>query len=462
MARAHLSERREYDAVVLGAGVSGLVSASILLDQGAHRVLVVDEYPQVGGNHLDRSIGDYTFDVGSLIFQDDSPLLRHFPEILPRYVPIEPSWGKLNPQGVVTRYPFSLRDDFFAAGPLECARILTSALVSRVAQRRMHNARDFARRWIGSRMLHRSGLENYMERFCGLPAERIDLGFAQKRMLWISENAKLQRVVRSGLAAMRHEEPHPRMNQQLARPPEGFGELYAPAVTALEERGARFLLGAKPQRVDRSPEGFEIEAGDQVVSAPRLVSTIPVDHLRDLCGLSPDRRLPTVTLITLFFSFAGRRGFTDPILYNFSHEGAWKRLTVYSDFYGPRHGREYFAVEVIAGEPILPPEQAVRDFRRHVVDNGLFLGDLVAEGHHVLTNAYPIYSEGAGERAAAAITQLRSWGIESFGRQGAFEYQPTARVSTIHAEEALAKAGRPHRHEDGRAVSETVSDPAGS
>lgn len=432
-----------YDAIVLGAGISGLVSASVLLVQGAERVLVVDEYPHVGGNHIDRSIGSYTFDVGSLIFQDDSPLLAHFPELLPRYTAIEPSWAKLNPQGVVTRYPFSLRDDFLAGGPLECAKLIGSAAFSRVFHRRTRNAQEFARRWIGARMLRRSGLENYMERFCGLPADRIDLGFAQKRMLWIAENAALRRVLRIGLAAVRRQDPAPRTNQQLARPPEGFGHLYAPAAASLRERGTEFRLGVRPTRIGREADGFAVEVDGATVRAPRLVSTIPIDILRGLCGSASPKPLPTVTLVTLFFSFAGRRGFAEPILYNFSHGGSWKRLTMYSDFYGRRDGREFFAVEVISGEQAEAPDRAARDFRRHVVDNGLFLGDLVVEGHHVLTHAYPIYAEGAGERAAAAITELRDWGIESFGRQGAFEYQPTARVSTVHAEEAMGALSGP-------------------
>src|SRR3712207_4079651 len=165
----------DFDVIVLGSGISGLVSASILSEQGYRRILVVDEYNHVGGNHIDCTCGRYTFDVGSFIFQDDSPLLRHFPELLPLYVPITPSWGKLTPQGVITRYPFSVQDDFLAAGPVECARMLLSAALARVSRRRVRNARDFARFWIGSRMLHRSGLEHYMERFCGIPAEKIDL-----------------------------------------------------------------------------------------------------------------------------------------------------------------------------------------------------------------------------------------------------------------------------------------------
>jgi len=105
------------DVVVLGAGMSGLVGTTVLLDQGAGRVVVLDTYQAVGGNHLDVRLGPFTFDVGSFIFQDDSPLLVHFPELLELYVPIKPSWSRLNPQGVVTEYPFSVRVDVLDAGP---------------------------------------------------------------------------------------------------------------------------------------------------------------------------------------------------------------------------------------------------------------------------------------------------------------------------------------------------------
>ena len=424
-----------FDAIVLGAGISGLVSASIVLEQGAGRVLVVDEYDHVGGNHIDKAYNGYTFDVGSFIFQDDSPLLRHLPELLPLYVAIEPSWSKLTPQGVIGRYPFSVQDDFIAAGPVEWVRLLGSAAAARLRRRPMRNARDFARYWIGARLLHRSGLEHYMERFCGLPAEKIDLKFAEKRMLWISEYARLSKV--GSLIRPPVETGATRVNQQLARPREGFAHLYRPAVERLERDGVTFLLGADTRSLAKVPGGYELWVGERVVTAPRVVSTIPIDRARDLCGLAPAQRLPTVTLISLFFSFAGERGFGESILYNFSHGGAWKRLTTYSDFYGPHDGREFFAVEVIADQAHGSVEFAEKDFRTHTADNGLFTGDLRLEGSHVLEHAYPIYTDGAGDRAEAAIAALREFGLESFGRQGGFQYQPTARVSTVEAEAAL-------------------------
>jgi protoporphyrinogen oxidase len=427
-----------YDVIVLGAGISGLVSASILLKQGYQNVLVVDEYAHIGGNHIDRSIGEYTFDIGSFIFQDDSPLLVHLPELLPLYVPINPSWGRLNPQGMVTQYPISIKDDLIAAGPVEWLRILSSVLFARIFRRRLRNARDFAQYWIGARLLHRSGLGNYLKRFYGLPAEKIDIKFAEKRMLWIKEHASFRRY----LSFPRWLKPPVKSvpNQQLARPREGFAHLYQGAAQRLERCGVAFLLGTEMHSLQKEDGLFFLYTSGRRVAASRVVSTIPLERVQDLCGILSEEKLQTVTLISLFFSFSGDRGFEHSVLYNFSHTGAWKRLTVYSDFYGPSGGREFFAVEVNADHVAGSVETAARDFRRHTLENGLLTGDLRLEGSHTVSNAYPIYTDKADERAANAIAALRSFGIESLGRQGGFDYQPTARDTTLKAEAALRRS----------------------
>lgn len=423
------------DVVVLGAGITGLVSASVLLRQGYKHIVIVDEFDHVGGNHIDWSTGDYTFDAGSFIFQDDSPLLGHFPELLPLYVPIEPSWGKLNPQGAVTSYPISIRKEVIDAGVLEWVRMAGSVLKARLFHGSVNNAREFARYWIGDRLLVRSGLENYLERFFGVPAERVDIKFAQKRMMWIREHAMvstwLKRLIKPSIA-------HP-TNRQLARPKEGFAHLYDAAVERLKAQGVTFLLGASMKGIQREDERFRLELPDAAIDCGRVISTIPIGRAQELCAIAaPDKQLETVTLVSLFFSFDGKRGFDQSILYNFSYLGAWKRLTVYSDFYGRAHGREYFAVEVIGDQVNHSIAAAEQDFRRHVGANGLLDGDLKLEGGMIVPGAYPIYTDNAAERAARAIEGLQAFGLESFGRQGGFNYQPTARVSTVEAEAALA------------------------
>jgi protoporphyrinogen oxidase len=420
------------DVLVLGAGISGLVSASVLVKQGAKNVVVVDEYAHVGGNHIDCRIGEYTFDIGSFIFQDDSPLLEHFPEIRPLYIPIVPRWGRLNPQGVVTQYPISIKDDLIAAGPVEWLRMISSILFARIFCRRLTNAKDFAQYWMGARLFYRSGLRNYMSRFYGIAAEKIDIEFAEKRMFWIREHAMVRNLIRRVL------KPPAKTvaNIQLARPREGFACLYQSLVRRLEKSGVTFLLGEKMQSLQKDGDVFFLQTGSRRVAASRVVSTIPLDRIQKLYGMTSDERLMTVTLISLFFSFSGDRGFDQSILYNFSHTGAWKRLTVFSDFYGKFDGREYFTVE--ANSDVSGSVDAIeRDFRRHVSENGLFGGDLKLEGSHIVANAYPVYTGKADEYAANIIAALRTQGIESIGRQGAFDYQPTARVTTLKAEIAL-------------------------
>ncbi len=425
-----------FDAAILGAGISGLVSASVLLQQGCKSILIVDAYDHVGGNHIDRRIGDYTFDIGSFIFQDDSPLLKHFPELLRRYIHIKPSWARLNPQGRVARYPISVVDDIIAPGPIEWVRIAASVVLSRLFRRKLANAEDFATYWIGRRLLKQSGLAKYMERFYGVPPDQIDLKFAEQRMKWIRVHASLRHYI----SDLRHKRTLPLVagNKQLARPREGFDYLYAVSRQKLEAQGVMFQLGAQLRSVAKTDgDTFVLETGDGRVRARRLVSTIPLPNILDLCGIDHQDDAATVTMISLFFSFSGERGFSENILYNFSHDSAWKRLTVYSDSYGEADGRQYFTVEVNAEHVAGSIETAEADFRKHIAANGLFVGDLRLEGSHTTAHAYPIYSAGAGERAARAISQLGELGIESFGRQGAFDYQPTARDTTLKAEIAL-------------------------
>ncbi|MPR12758.1 NAD(P)-binding protein [Microvirga tunisiensis] len=425
----------DFDVIVLGAGITGLVSASVLSEQGYKRILVIDEYNHIGGNHIDCTFAEYTFDVGSFIFQDDSPLLRHFPELLPLYVPINPTFGRLNPQGLVTRYPISIKDDLLSAGPIELFRILTSVAFARLFRHQLNDARSFAQFWIGARLLKRSGLENYIERFHGVPAGRIDISFAEKRMGWIKEYASLTTYLRKWL------KPSVKAptNQQLARPREGFAHLYRAAAQRLESRGVHFLLGEVMQSLVKEDRTFHLRAGSQRFVASRVVSTIPIERVQGLCGMPRDRGLQTVTLISLFFSFSGKRGFSQSILFNFSHKGAWKRLTMHSDFYGRSCGREFFSVEVIADHVHGSVTAAEQDFRQHTSANGLFVGDLKLEGSHTLANAYPIYTDQADQKATKAVAALNAFGVESFGRQGGFNYQPTARVSTLEAESALRR-----------------------
>lgn len=429
------------DAVVLGAGMSGLVAVKILQQTGYNNILVIDEYDRIGGNHISKNIGPYTFDIGTIIFQDDSPLMRHFPELLEAYHPIEWSISRITPDNSIRDYPISMKEEVYGGSPWVLARIIGSLLKNRARSRVFDSADSYARYWIGSELFERSGLAHYFERFYGMPATKIDPVFAEKRMDWIAQAASVSNRLRQLWRRKdkgRTGESAGNANRSFARPRSGFAELYAIAQTSLERDGATFALGQSLASVRRHGDSFTVTTGSMDVTTPRIVSTIPLDRAGQLCGATGGEQLPYSRLITLFFSFAGDRGFASTILYNFSLRGAWKRITMFSEFFGRSDGREYFGVEVVATEYGAPTaEEAAAAFQADVQRQGIFKGELAFEGAHVLDHAYPVYVHGAIAQADQMMAALKALGVETMGRQGAFDYLPTARQVTLAVEKAM-------------------------
>ncbi len=426
------------DVIMLGAGISGLVGTRLLLDGGAGNMTIIDGYDRIGGNHADLKIGPYTFDVGSFLFSDDTELLVHFPEILDGYTPVTCKIGRITPENYISKYPIAPEKEVLGRGIGNIASIVSSLAWSRVRFSQPRNAAEYAQNRMGSQLYRNSGLGYYMEKFYGVPAEAIDLDFAKKRMTWIAKASSIRNQVMSRVK----KKPKGKPQQTLVRPPEGFGPLYAPIRTTLESQGVTFSLGTQISAVKRIDGVFHVDTDKGTFRSRRLFSTLPVRPMLKLCGLGDQPLLQAVELASLFYSFEGKRGFDQSIFYNFSPGGRWKRITLFSDFYGKADGREYFLLEVNkrADDEMIDTFDA--DFRADIAAKGIFAGDLRLEGSRTLKNAYPIYVAGAAEAAEAALNDLRAMGIESFGRQGGFDYLSTVSAATRTARAAISRAGR--------------------
>src|SRR5262249_32900045 len=175
----------------------------------------------------------------------------------------------------------------------------------------------------------------------------------------------------------------------------------------------------------------------RVLRTQRIIGTIPLRSLLSLCGLDDAPQLKSVELVSLFFSFKGSRGFPHNILYNFTAAGRWKRLTMFSDYYGLSNLKEYFCVEINRRKSERV-DQLATDFLETSRRFGLFEGDCRLEGYEVTKNAYPVYTAGSSETAQSAIAKLRQFGIQAFGRQGGFDYLSTAAATTLVAQDNIA------------------------
>ncbi len=423
--------------VVLGAGVSGMTIADGLADRG-HDVVVLEAYGHAGGNHLSWDIGPYSFDIGTIYFPRHTTLTALLPGLIDTLVPARHTVQRITPEGVVRHYPLSLKQEVFGRSPAYAARVFTQILTGKLTRRRPRSVTAFLHYYIGARLTWDSGLLYFMRRFYNMAPDEVGYGLARRRMAWIVDHASIRRQLGQAGRKLWSKVRGRRLavsdwtaKDWFVRPRAGFAAMYAPAVERLRAKDVRFHFDAGVTAVTRGEDGFEVRSRAGRFAADRVVSTVPLAVAAALAGIDATGFPRSNPLLTLCCRFQGERGFNGEVLYNFHREGAWKRLTMHSDFYGRVDGWEYLAVEVTLtgegiGERAEDGQAPFAEFRDMVQGLGLFRGELELVGARVTPFAYPVYDAAAEEARAAALAKLNAAGIETVGRQGSFEYIPVA------------------------------------
>ena len=323
-------------------------------------------------------------------------------------------------------------------------RSATDYCLGRLTRGSPANAQEACQRLFGRYLYQKVGLQNYIDRFNGVPGTQIDPLFVEKRMQFLIRAASLsgfaERIVQAIGAKILMRPDKRSLGRALVRPVGGFVELYQPARAQLEKSGATFMLGAEIGSIARERDGFTVTGSFGRHRFDRVVNTMPLDVIWPIIGKNEELLITYSPLQTLFVSHSGPIGFSAPILYNFHQRGDWKRLTLHSEAYGLVDGRHYFSVEF----PNCPPEKVsleelFKGFAASAKEFGLFQGDLTLHGNFLTRKAYPLYSIGIEGVLDAAFRELDEFGIITAGRQGRFEYLPT---STLVAAAVLKEIHR--------------------
>jgi protoporphyrinogen oxidase len=426
------------DALILGAGISGLSAAYFLAGKG-QSVRIIDAYDHLGGNHISRTVGSYTYDIGAIFFWSNNYQFDMFKGLLDVCVPLDFSISKISPSGKIIQYPFSFRDEILNRGLFEQATSIGSLIKARLLQRDIRSAADFARFHMGTRLYERTGLRNYLDRFYGLSGEEVSIDFAKRRMAWLRKYGSARYWLSSGLRAARLQlvGRAPPALKAYARPREGFQRYYGLIGERLSKMGVDIRLSNSIRSIGAGEKGHAVHTEAGSFFSSRLISTMPLAITARYAGLPVADSLVSLNLTTLFCSYAGPSPFDGTVLYNFHPEGIWKRLTMHSAYYGPVDGRSYFAVECTHLAENVSAGSMFDDFACHVRKLSLFDGDLRLESSMTLAHAYPVYQHGFEAALHPLIHELNSRGIEPLGRQGRFDYIPTSAMAIDLVREAL-------------------------
>ncbi len=121
----------KYDAVIVGAGVSGLISALALSKEGK-KVLVLEKENYIGGVCRSYKVDGYTVDTGPHIITrlDSGPmrvLMDKYFDVIPNFVPFGKYYLRIN--GQIKQFPWSVKDwMMFDLLPVEDRSLLMKGL----------------------------------------------------------------------------------------------------------------------------------------------------------------------------------------------------------------------------------------------------------------------------------------------------------------------------------------------
>jgi protoporphyrinogen oxidase len=423
--------------IVLGAGIAGLYAAE-RLSRAGFRVTVMDRGHQCGGVHQSRAIGNYTFDLGSIFYEEGAKIFELAPQMRERCPQVLRVQRRIAPCGTILHYPLNPRD-MLRNAPWRLPMALLDLAASRAFLRRDGTLDAISRQRLGRTFFRSTGLQSYITRFHHLPPREIDEQFFFRRMGHIERSTRVGALARAALRSLSRRSPDSARPRRLlhVRPREGFDTLFAPVVRRLEFAGVEFRMGEEARRIDRKGSAFRVVSDRGTCLAEAVVSTIPLDTVHRAV-LGSGSGLVSLDMTSLFVSAEWLDPRLGNVLFNFHAKGDWKRATIYSRIY-PASGteREFCTVEVtIAAGASHDPHASFADFSAHMTSLGLARG-LALEGHECVEGSYPLYLRGSDKVLRDALTKIGATGIILAGRQGRFEYLPTSSGVIRQVEEQL-------------------------
>lgn len=402
---------------VLGGGVSGVVIARELARTPTFRIDLLERNPELGGLHRSVEIEGAWYDPGAHLFDPDHPLLRAFPVLYDRFVPVRHFPLSLTRRYSLDAFPFSLRG---YARDYGIGRLLADAadlVLSRFRFRRRDSLAACMRYQVGNGLYLRSGLKGYVERMYGLPDTEIDSEFALQPLL--PEEWGLQRNAPPLLRELSGRGETGR--NCYVRPPEGFPAVYRIVERELADQGVRLRKNARTERIERHGRGYRIFFADAAAERYDLViSTVPISAAMNLVGRPAPFVQEGTRLISLCYRFRGNPGLErGTMLFNFTAEGDWKRINFLSSYYGRLNGDHYFVVECTARRKDPRDMEYMRhSFEKHIARSPVLKGALMFQGGVVTENTLPFFRRADAGYVESARRALQDFGIIQAGRHG--------------------------------------------
>lgn len=423
---------------ILGGGISGCALAAELGRSGCIEVHLFERSSRLGGLHRSIRVGPYVFDIGAFVFDEDHAMFDVFPEIRELCPRVVNRYGTVREGRVLDDYPLSVRGIRRQYGTPFLVRTALETLWSKLRHVRRRSVRGFVEYYIGPTLYRESGLKRYIERLYLARDDEIDVEFAEKRLAAVAESAGIRQV----LARLGRELLHGRRPREVlrpitadtvhVRPASGFEEIYDRIASRLRALGVRIHSRCSPSGIEREGARFRLRGQTDNAGFDRVFSTVPLEVMARMLGLTDFTPPEYMDLYSLFYEYSGDPPFPYNVLHNFTDRGQWKRLTMFSRYYGTRQGKHFFTVEG-TGHLDEPERRAcrtgVQDFECWNREERLLGDGLRFLDGTVTPRGYPVYRTSRARGIEDLKRRIGQTGVVLVGRQGSFNYVTSSDVA---------------------------------
>ena len=273
--------------VIVGGGVTGLVSAHLLAEAGAE-VVVIEKLDDVGG--LARSFqydNGYVFDCGPHRFDTNNPNVKAYLErVLSREGTFFPRKSEVYFKG--SYYAWPIKPQNLVQLPPELAgRAFVDLAVNGMKTYGEDNFQNYILRQYGP-TLYKHFFEGYSQKFLGLHPKDTHSDWAKvgiNRAI-IDDNAQMQnlyQLLKSTLLQFN------KQAQRFLYPRGGMYEAWDSVSDRIRENGGRIITGQGAELIGGNGEVAAVRAGDEVFEPSVVIWTAPITLACKQLGLGvPD------------------------------------------------------------------------------------------------------------------------------------------------------------------------------
>jgi len=414
-----MSIDKSYKVAVIGGGIAGITAANELSKNPSFEISIFESQNTLGGLNQSVVINNLTYDIGAFIYSTDHSLFKAFPFLKNTYLPIEHYPISVKDKDKHDIHPLSIKGYWKNFGTINLLLSIISLCFAKIKYNNRRSLPEYCKYYLGERVYVKSGLQRYIKRLYKKEDIEVDVKLGYSRIKNIS-NYSFRNIIRR-LAKLDSDNLfNAKKRKYYVRPESGFKDVFAELEKHLQNKEVQINKNCNIRSIQKTDNGFTVSTTDDNYTFDRIISTIPFSITQKLTGIETGYRPSFMKLLNLFYK--AECHLDANVIYNYTNFGEWKRITIFSKYYGLEEKQDYFTVEItVNAEEEVSVESHREEFEKLVKKYDL-AKNLEFQGSKIIPYAYPVFKVGETQIADQELKKIKDFGIDLVGRQGTFEF----------------------------------------